>query len=413
MPNPTNQMMSYFQERLPGYFDLLGKMVSINSFTANAAGVNELGELTAQVFTPQGFQARFVQSTNSRYGNHLFLTRPGKVANAPTIVMVSHLDTVFPAQEEIENQFYWRAEGDRLYGPGSVDIKGGSLMILMLLDALREFFPNHYENTTWLLAFDATEEVLSDDFARVLLESLDTNTLACLVFEGGTPANGRFPVVTARKGRASYRITVEGRSAHAGNRHHQGANAIVQMAHTIQNVAALTNYEQNLTFNVGTIQGGSVVNRVPHYAEAEVEMRAFTPQVFEQGVSDMLALNGACQVSSQDGYPCNVRITLQDQTSPWPRNARTDWLFDLWRQTGEMLGMAVIPEERGGLSDGNMIWETVATLDGLGPVGNNAHCSERSQDGSKDQEYVQRSSFVPKALLNTLAIARLLEAPQG
>jgi glutamate carboxypeptidase len=48
------------------------------------------------------------------------------------------------------------------------------------------------------------------------------------------------------------------------------------------------------------------------------------------------------------------------------------------------------------------------TLDGLGPSGENAHCSERSEDGSKEQEYVLASSFVPKAVLNTVAIIGLI-----
>jgi glutamate carboxypeptidase len=61
------------------------------------------------------------------------------------------------------------------------------------------------------------------------------------------------------------------------------------------------------------------------------------------------------------------------------------------------------------LSDGNGIWDAVPTLDGLGPWGDNDHCSERSADGSKLPEYVEISSFVPKALLNVAAIVRLWE----
>jgi glutamate carboxypeptidase len=413
MPASSEQINRYFQERLPDYLSLLEQMVSINSFTANASGVNQLGELTAEAFTWLGFHSRRVQSSNPNYGRHLFLHRPSSQDNPPGIIMVSHLDTVFPAQEEIDNHFHWRVEGDRIYGPGSVDIKGGSVMILMVLDAIHQFFPQLMDQISWLLAFDASEEVLSDDFGKLLRQTLEPATLACLVFEGGTPVNGRVSLVVARKGRASFRIKVQGRSAHAGNRHAQGANAIIQIAHTVQQVAALTDYDKNITFNVGTIRGGSVVNRVPHYAEAEVEMRAFAPPVFESGVSAILALNGACQVTSQDGYPCNVQVLLQDETPPWPRNSQTNHLFDIWRQTGEKLNMLVVPEERGGLSDGNMVWEVVPTLDGLGPVGNNAHCSERSPDGSKDQEYVQISSFIPKALLNTLALVHLLEKSAG
>ena len=84
-------------------------------------------------------------------------------------------------------------------------------------------------------------------------------------------------------------------------------------------------------------------------------------------------------------------------------------LFEIWSQAAQAIGTKVIPEERGGLSDGNLLWQYLPVLDGLGPSGTNAHCSERSADGSKDQEYALLSSFVPKALLNITAILRLVE----
>jgi glutamate carboxypeptidase len=282
-------------------------------------------------------------------------------------------------------------------------------MIYMILDALHEFFPSEFARINWLIGIDATEEVLSSDFGEHLISRLKAeDTLACLVFEGGTPSNTKYPLVTARKGKANFIVQVEGRAAHAGNRHAQGANAIVQMAHTVQRIAGLTDYRKDLTYNVGTIHGGSVVNRVPHTATAEIEMRAFDPQVFSQGIDDMLALSTISDITSQDGFACKVTITLHDPTLPWPRNQKTDHLFDLWKDVGTSLGLQVIPEERGGLSDGNLLWDRYPTLDGLGPMGNNAHCSERTADGSKDQEYVLLPSFVPKAILNSLAIMEMI-----
>ena len=77
-------------------------------------------------------------------------------------------------------------------------------------------------------------------------------------------------------------------------------------------------------------------------------------------------------------------------------------------EAGDAIGVRVGTQERGGLSDGNLIWDAVPTVDGLGPWGDNDHCSERSADGSKVPEYVEISSFVPKATLNCAAIAELL-----
>jgi glutamate carboxypeptidase len=387
------------------YLDVLEKMVNINSFTANITGINQLGDFTASIFKSLGFMSEAIPSNNPKFGNHIFLTREG--SSNKSMAMISHLDTVFPLEEEIQNNFAWRVDGNRVYGPGTVDIKGGTVMILIVLETLRRYFPEIFSSITWIIALDATEEVLSNDFGKLLNDRLDSNTIACLVFEGGTPLSKKYPLVTARKGKANFKVLVEGRSAHAGNRHAQGANAIVQMSYTVQQIASLTDYEKLLTFNVGTIHGGSVVNRVPHFAEADVEMRTFSPEYFQEGVNKILALNGSSQVTSQDGFACKVEIKQLDQTDPWPRNTETDRLFEIWKETGQKLNMQIIPEERGGLSDGNLLWKYFPTLDGLGPVGNNAHCSERSPDGSKDQEYVLASSFVPKALLNVLGIVRL------
>lgn len=404
---PFTTIESFLTKKLPGYLSILQFMVEINSFTANSAGVNQLGNYSADIFSHLGFDVTPLPSVNPKYGKHVFLRKSGKTNHS--IALISHLDTVFPPEEEKQNNFTWRIEGDRAYGPGSVDIKGGTLMIYMVLDALRQFYPQVFEEITWLIALDATEEVLSDDFGQNLLNLLNDRTLACLVFEGGTPLAEKYPLVTARKGKANFRVEVEGRSAHAGNRHAQGANAIVQMAYTIQQIAALTDYDQQLTFNIGTVHGGSVVNRVPHRAEAEVEMRTFSTEVFHEGVKAILALDGQVQVTSQDGFPCKVIIRQIEENPPWPRNPETDRLFDVWKGAGKLIGLEIIPEERGGLSDGNHLWRHYPTLDGLGPVGNNAHCSERSADGSKDQEYAVVSSFVPKALMNIAGILQLTD----
>lgn len=127
------------------------------------------------------------------------------------------------------------------------------------------------------------------------------------------------------------------------------------------------------------------------------------------GVQKMLELDGTSSISSEDGYPCRVSVQMLSQTPPWPRNPETERLFNLWKETGMHLRLEVIPEERGGLSDGNLLWKHVPVLDGLGPSGTNAHCSERSADGSKDQEYLFLPSVVPKAVLNVLAIINLIE----
>lgn len=408
MPD-ARKWIECLNQQLPSTLELLKRMVAINSFTTNRAGVNQLGKLTADAFASLGFSPEFVPSAYPSYGDHVVLTRRGRSGRA--IGLISHLDTVFPPEEEIQNQFFWREEGDRIYGPGTMDIKGGTVLIWMMLRAMEQFAPDAFDDTTWIILLDASEEALSCDFGHLCVERLGGGrALAALVFEAGGRAGQRYQVVTARKGRATFRVKAEGRGAHAGGQHERGINAIVQIAETIQRIAALTDYSRQLTFNVGAVSGGTVVNRVPHVAVADVEMRAFSKEAYQSGLEAMRSLAGAGTVkSAADGQQAWVMIEVTAESPPWPRNPDTERLLQIWQGAGRELGLSVLREERGGLSDANFIWQAVPTLDGLGPCGDNCHCSQRSADGTKLPEYVEPSSFAPKAALNILAILSLLK----
>ncbi len=407
MPERPQLLKDYLTKQLPHALALLRRMVEINSYTGNREGVNSLGRLTAETFVKLGFAAAYVPSIQPAYGDHLVLSRPGRLTQS--VAMISHLDTVFPPEEEIRNQFHWEQDGDRIYGPGTQDIKGGTVMIWLVLQALETLVPRVFAETSWQIFLNSSEEVLSHDFGELCRRQFNDHTRAALVFESEGRLGEDSLLVVARKGRATWRVTVTGRGAHAGGKHRHGANAIAQLAYTVQQIASLTDYSRDLTFNVGTIAGGAGLNRVPHEAVAEGEFRAFTPEAYAEGKRALLALAGPGVVRSvADRYPCQVRVEILSESRPWPRNPATDRLFALWQATGTALGTGVQPEERGGLSDGNFLWDVVPTLDGLGPWGDNDHCSERSPDGSKLPEYVDVSSFVPKAALNTEAILALL-----
>jgi glutamate carboxypeptidase len=390
--------------------DILKQMVSINSFTSRPEGVNILGRLTIDLFGQLGFEAERVPPTNPKYGQHLILARPGRNgAKSPTIGLVSHLDTVYPPEDEHQNNFSWRIEGDRAYGPGTIDIKGGTVMIYMILEYLQESRPEVFEGTNWMIMLNSAEETLEPEFGELCRKRLPEDALACLVFEGGRQKDKHFSIVTARKGMATYQVEVEGKASHAGSAHKKGANAIVQLAHTISRISELTDYNNGITFNVGIVDGGTVINRVPHKAFATGEMRAFSPDELDRGISRLLALQDDVQVYSLNGgYRCDVNVRILNHWRPWPPNDGSKHLLSVWQEVANALSFELSSVKRGGLSDGNLLWDHVPTIDGLGPAGGNAHCSERSQDRTKDQEYVRVSSFVPKASLNSLAILKLL-----
>jgi glutamate carboxypeptidase len=401
------KLTEFLEAQLPTALEMLQQMVGINSFTLNRDGINRLSRYTAECFAALGFQAEFVASTNPQFGEHLVLTRRG--TGSKSVMMVSHLDTVFPPEEELRNDFRWRVEGDRIFGPGTNDIKGGTVVMWLVLRALQTLAPAQFEATTWKLLWNSSEEMFSPDFGELCRARVEQETLAALIFESEGRLGDDHLMVVARKGRATWRVTANGRAAHAGSSHGQGANAILQLSRAVERIAALTNPAQDLTVNVATISGGTVLNRVPHEAVAEGEFRAFVPQVYEQTKAVLLGMAGAGEVRARtDRFACSLKVQILTESRPWPRNPATDRLFELWRQAGELTGQVINCQERGGLSDGNLIWDAVPTLDGLGPPGDNSHCSERSADGSKLPEFVERSSLVPKAATNTLAILKLL-----
>ncbi len=404
------RLRKFLEDLMPRGLEMLREMVGINSYTLNPVGVNQLGRFTAECFAPLGFTAENVQSTNPLFGEHLILTRPG--TTKASIALISHLDTVYSPEEEARNDFRWHIEGDRIYGPGTNDIKGGTLLMWLTIMALRELWPTAFERITWKLIWNSSEEDISPDFGDVCRAHFTPETRAALVFECEGRLGEEHLMVVARKGRGTWRARVGGRAAHAGSKLGDGVNAIVQLSRVLERIDGFTDLKRDLTFNVATVRGGTALNRVPQEAVAEGEFRAFTPEVYAEAKAALLRLAGAGDVvSATDGFPAQIDIEIQGESRPWPRNVGTDALAKIWEEVGAQVGYPTGVEERGGLSDGNLIWDAVPTLDGLGPWGDHAHCAERSADGTKLPEYVELSGFVPKAVVNTLAILRIAGGP--
>lgn len=394
------------EKHLPEALDWLRRMVEINSFTSNIQGVNDLGNLTAECFQAMGFAAQYVTASDPQHGRHLFLRRgPG---TNPPIVLVTHLDTVFPPEEEAQNDFRWQPEGTRIYGPGTVDNKGGTALIWLMMRVLQEVHAELFEQTDWLIAANSAEEVIGSDFAERTGELCGGSARAVLVFEGGPREGDDWHLVTSRKGRSEYRLTCTGRAAHAGSNHAHGINAVVELARVLPQVAALTDTRTELTVNIASIHGGTVLNRVPHEAVADLEMRAFEPEVLDTAGKKLEEVGG-----TQDSG-AHLKIECVGCTKAWPGGTDTQALFKIWEKHSSTLGLRAVSMKRGGLSDANYLCQLGPTLDALGPVGGNAHCSERSTDGRKLPEYVETGSFVKKAAWNLLAIEELTaQAPNG
>ena len=88
----------WMDARLPGWLAILRRWVGQNSYTWNASGVDRLGEMTAEAFAPFGFAATTQPAVTAGMGRHLLLSRPG--TGPAAVSLVTHLDTVYPEEEE-------------------------------------------------------------------------------------------------------------------------------------------------------------------------------------------------------------------------------------------------------------------------------------------------------------------------
>ncbi len=401
----------FLTKRLPSALQLLREWVGCNSYTGNREGVEAHAAQVAAAFAPLGFKAEAVNAGGADRAPHCFLRRSG-APGGRAFLLVSHLDTVFPAEEECAADFAWREAEGRIYGPGTSDIKGGTLMCLLLLEMVRHFHPEVFEQTEWIVALNAAEETLDPSFGAACLEQVPASTRAALVFEsdGDSECRQHSNLITSRKGRAIFELAARGHAAHAGAHHRTGANAIRQLARAVDTLEALTDHSRGLTVNVGRIEGGLAFNRVPHAATASFEMRAADPDVFATALRQIhTCLASVPELRSGDGkHRVALELRCVQEDPVWRPNPESEALLGVWQAAGEAIGHTVSGGPRGGLSDGNFLWQALPTIDGLGPGGGNAHASEWADEPTPQRpEFVVPTSFPPKLRLNLEALLRL------
>jgi len=391
---------------MPTALEHLRALVAINSFTGNREGVVACGRYCdEQLFAPLGFTAEHIPSEVAVRGDHAFFERPGP----NTVVLVGHLDTVYPRAQEIADDFAWREVGERIVGPGVADIKGGIVVLWMALGILRERNRELFDRTGWRVFLNASEEGGCGDFPRLARARVPDDARACLVFEPGFDlGDGRSTIVRARKGCGRFRMDVEGREAHSGNDHAKGASAIRELARRVEQIESLTDYERDVTLNVGTIEGGTAVNCVAPHASCSIDLRVWTPEAMQRGRERLLAMAGAGEVASADGASRTaVHVSELPGYPPWPENDASQTLADLIIETGTEVGQPIESTARRGGSDGAHLYDLLPTVDGLGPIGRNTHCSVDDAATGREAESIDRDSLETRATLAAAVMERL------
>src|SRR6266852_3402918 len=219
--------------------------------------------------------------TSEEFGEHLRI-KAFTDNSLPPIVILGHTDTVHPRGAIKERP--WRAEGNRIYGPGIFDMKANCALALEALHACEATGAAPKSPVTILLTCD---EESGSPSGRALVEAEAKKARAVLVLE--PPASGGC-VKTARKGTGMFTIEVHGRAAHAGLDPEKGVSAVLELARQTVRLHELNDPATGTTVTVTVVHGGTHSNVVPAEARAEIDMRFSSVEVGRRIESAILNL---------------------------------------------------------------------------------------------------------------------------
>jgi glutamate carboxypeptidase len=341
----------------------LAAIVNIDSGTFLKDGVDRVGLYLQQRFEEFHFTTSF--DLQEQYGNNLIAVHRGDNPQGPRLLLIGHMDTVFPADEAVRRPYTLsERDGVRIMkGPGILDMKSGVLMGMYALHLLIEAQRAIYQSVTFVCNSD---EEIGSPASRALIERLARDVDAVLVFEPGRVLNR---IVSSRRGIAHYRVEVHGLSSHAGVEPEKGRNAILELAHQIIALQNINGTIPGTTLNVGVVRGGERTNVVPDYAYCDIDVR-----ISDQ--AGLAAIEAALRQVVTRAVLDGTRIVLSGgiRSQPFERNAANARLVQLVKDAGLTLGLRIEDVSIGGASDGNNTAGLgIPTVDGLGATGGLAH----------------------------------------
>jgi glutamate carboxypeptidase len=349
-------LLKYSESELESLLRCLQQAVEIESPSNFPKGIDRLANFFAETFRRQGGRAEVL--THARAGSAVIGEFWPRQTQRKPILLLGHLDTVWSPGTLAKMPF--RIQRGRAYGPGIFDMKAGIVCGIWALRALRALNISPAGPIRFFL--NADEEVGSVAFRKRLLAEA-RRAGAVLVLE---PAAAEGAVKTARKGTGDFKVTVHGRSAHAGINPAAGVNAISELARQVLRLEKLARPSRGLTLSVDVIEGGTRTNVIPESAAVWVDVRIPTVQ---DGARIEKKFHGL-----KPFHP-EARLEIAGGINRPPLEHRmAETLFRRARSLGRPLGMELREASTGGGSDGNFTAAVgIPTLDGLGAVGEGAH----------------------------------------
>lgn len=375
------ERLRHFESRLPGLMQTIREFVEVESPSDNKPAADRMGALLATRFQARGGRVRLHRAGD--FGDSLEIDFPGRVGRP--VLLLGHFDTVYSLGTLATMPC--RVDGDRLYGPGVLDMKAGIALMLASIEALRTWNGQLPRPVTVFLVSD--EEVGSSSSRRIT-ESLARQSDAVLVLEPAAGTKGA--VKTARKGVGDYTLTVKGVAAHAGLDPGKGHSAIVELAKQIGVLSKFTHLSSGVSVNPGVIRGGTRTNVVAAEAAVEIDVRIKSARQavgLDRKVRSLKPFDRHCKLSVEGGI----------NRMPMERNAGVVALYKKAKNIAREIHWRLEEAAVGGGSDGNFTAGIgIPTLDGMGAVGEGAHAVH---------EHILISELPRRALLLAAMIERI------
>ncbi len=369
---------------------LLEQAVNINSGTQNHAGVRAVGQLFKTEFDALGFTTTWVDGAAFQRAGHLVADHPGP---GPRILLIGHLDTVFEKDSPFQ-KFTRTTSPNMVSGPGIIDMKGGDVIIIQALKALKAAGALAQMNVIVVMTGDEEDGGRPLSVSRQALVDAAKGAQYAIGFEDGDGVVSH--AVTARRGIQSWELRVTSKTGHSSQifTADAGNGAIFDAARILTSFREKLGNEPHLTFNPGVIGGGttaeldSATATVKSFGKTNViaaatvvtgDMRALTPEQFAKTRAAMDAI-----VKSAVSATTTATITFGEGYPTLPPTTGNDALLAAYTKASEDLGLGTVTAvspDRAGAADVSFISTQVkSVIDAVGLKGHDDHSPAETAD---------------------------------
>lgn len=377
-------VFAYIDDHKAQMMDLWQDLVNQDSPASYREGVDLVAKRVFKELEEAGASTRWDEE-----GKALIAEIPGD-SRAP-VLLLGHMDTVFPVGEAARRPF--TVEGSRVTGPGALDMKGG---VAVMLSALKALHSAGFSGRPLKVILVSDEEIAHNGSkATVMLQREARGCAACFNCETGYEDNS---LVIGRKGGVVFKAAVHGIAAHAGNNPRQGRSAIWEMAKKIDDIQNMTDWDKGITFNVGTIKGGTVSNAIPDYCEVEGDIRFQDPDISPFVREELFKV---LNHTYMEGTKTEL-LLYHEGMLPMKMTEENRKLFEFVKKTGEENGIPVSEGKLvgGGSDSGYVVYAGVPTVCAMGVKGRFNHTRD---------EYALKDSLFERAKLLGAVILKMNE----